>query len=62
MTHVTLRDEESAESLLRRFRASVAQSGLLRELKDRRFFRSKGEKARLATQRAVRRLRRRARE
>jgi small subunit ribosomal protein S21 len=59
MAHVSLNEGESIESLLRRFRNSVARSGLLREVKDRRFFRSKAEKARVAAQRAARRHRRR---
>ena len=59
MAHVNLNEGEGIESLLRRFRNSVARSGLLREVKDRRFFRSKAEKARVAAQRAARRQRRR---
>ncbi len=59
MAFVSLSEGEGIESLLRRFRNSVARSGLLRELKDRRFFRSKAEKARIAQQRAARRRRRR---
>ncbi|MSQ27885.1 MAG: 30S ribosomal protein S21 [Dehalococcoidia bacterium] len=59
MAFVALNEGEGIESLLRRFRNSVARSGLLRELKDRRFFRSKAEKARIAQQRAARRRRRR---
>jgi ribosomal protein S21 len=59
MAFVTINEGEGIESLLRRFRNSVARSGLLRELKDRRFFRSKAEKARIAQQRAARRRRRR---
>lgn len=61
MPYVELRDGESAESLITRFRVSVQRSGILRELKDRRFFRSKGEKARAAAQRALRAMRRRQR-
>ncbi len=59
MTFVSLNDGEGIESLLRRFRNSVARSGLLREVKERRFFRSKSEKARMAVQRAARKHRRR---
>ncbi len=58
MAYVTLRDGENPESLVNRFRASVQHSGILRELKDRRFFRSKAQKERLAAQRAARRRRR----
>ena len=59
MAYVTLNEGESIESLIRRFHNTVARSGILRELKDRRFFRSKAEKERIAAQRAARRRRRR---
>ncbi|MCL5264301.1 MAG: 30S ribosomal protein S21 [Chloroflexi bacterium] len=36
----------------------MTRSGVLRELKEHRFFRSKGEKARLKAQRAIRRRQR----
>ncbi len=55
MAFVTHRDGESPESLVNRFRTSVQTSGVLRELRDRRFFRSKAQKERLAAQRAARR-------
>lgn len=58
MSYVTLREGENADNLLHRFRATVARSGLMKELKDRRFFRTKGEKARLAAKRSARRRRR----
>ena len=59
MAFVFLRDGESPEGLVSRFRSVVARSGILKAYKDKRFFRSKGEKARLAAQRAARRRRRR---
>ena len=46
MAYVTPRDGETPESLVNRFRASVQHAGILRELKDRRFFRSKAQKER----------------
>jgi len=55
---VVLRDGEGGEGLLGRFRASVTRAGVLKEHKDRRFFRSKGEKARMAARRSARRRRR----
>ena len=61
MAYVTPREGESPESLVNRFRASVQHAGVLRELKDRRFFRSKAQKERLAAQRAARRRRRQRR-
>ena len=61
MSYVTLRDGEDGESLLRRFQTSMQRSGILRELRNRRFFRSKGEQTRLDRARSLRRLRRRQR-
>ena len=61
MPYVELRDGESGDELLRRFNAQVTKSGILREIKDRRFFRTKREKARIAAQRAARRRRRQRR-
>ena len=58
MAFVTLREGESPEGLLSRFRSAVTRTGILKEHKDRRFFRSKGEKARLAARRSARRRRR----
>lgn len=61
MTHVTLHEGESTESLINRFRSGVQRSGILREVKRRRYFRTKSEKVREATQRAIRRARRKQR-
>ena len=59
MAFVTLRDGESPEGIVSRFRAAVTRNGILKEHKDRRFFRSKGERqARLAARRSARRRRR----
>ena len=58
MAQVSLRDGESAEGLLGRFRSAVTRSGILKQHKDRRFFRSKGERERLAARRSARRRRR----
>lgn len=58
MAFVSLRDGESGEGLLGRFRSAVTRTGVLKAHKDRRFFRSKGEKARLAARRSARRRRR----
>ncbi len=59
MSFVTLREGEDPETLLKRFQTSMQRSGILRELRNRRFFRSKGEQARLDRQRSLRRMRRR---
>lgn len=50
---------ESQEELLRRFRKQVATSGILGELRKRRWFISKGEKRRMQRKRAVRKARQR---
>ena len=61
MAFVTQRDGEDSEALLKRFQTTMQRSGILRELRNRRFFRSKGEQERLDKQRSLRRLRRRRR-
>ena len=61
MSFVTLREGEDGEQLLKRFQTSMQRSGILRELRNRRFFRSKGEQSRLDKARSLRRLRRRLR-
>ncbi|HEX2032724.1 MAG TPA: 30S ribosomal protein S21 [Chloroflexota bacterium] len=60
--YVSLRDGESQEGLLKRFQRSVQNSGLLREVKAKRFFISNGEKARIAARKSAARHRRRARK
>ena len=52
MAFVTLREGEAPEGIVGRFRAAVTRNGILKEHKDRRFFRSKGEKIRLAARRS----------
>ena len=59
MSYVTIRDGEDGEGLLKRFQTSMQRSGILRELRNRRFHRSKGEQERLDKQRSLRRMRRR---
>ncbi|MCH7787638.1 MAG: 30S ribosomal protein S21 [Chloroflexi bacterium] len=59
LTHVILRDGEDPEGLLKRFQTSMQRSGILRELRNRRFFRTKGEQERLDKARSLRRMRRR---
>ena len=55
MTYVSLRDGESQEQLIRRFRSVVERSGILRQAKEKRHFLSKQEKARLKARKARRR-------
>ena len=50
---VSLRDGETQEALLKRFQRSVQNSGLLREVKAKRFFISNGEKARIAARKSA---------
>ena len=61
LAYVTLRDGEDPEGMLKRFQSQMQRSGILRELRERRFFRTKGEQERLDRQRSIRRLRRRRR-
>ena len=57
---VELREGESPEHLLTRFRQTMQRDGILREVKRRRHFVSKSEARRLARAKALRRARRRA--
>ena len=51
---VVLREGESFESLLKRFRAGVARDGIISEYKRHKAFISKSEKARAKARRAER--------
>lgn len=62
MTTVTLRSNESEEQLFKRFRAKVAQSGILREVRLKRWYVPKSETRRLAKQKATRLHQRRQRK
>jgi small subunit ribosomal protein S21 len=59
MTKVVLRDGESQENLLRRFRKKVTRDRILSEAKKKRFFISKSEQRRIDERKAIRRERRR---
>lgn len=54
---VALRDGEAFESLLKRFRASVAKDGIISDFKRHQSFMSKGEKLRAKIKRAQRKQR-----
>ena len=54
---VELRDGETQEHLLSRFRQTMQRNGVLREIKKRRHFISKSEIRRLAKAKATRRAR-----
>lgn len=58
---VQLRQGESQDELLRRFRKQVANSGILGELRKRRWFVSRGEKRRMQRKRAIRKARQKRR-
>ena len=47
MAYVVLRDGEDGEALVKRFQSIIQRAGIMRELRDRRFFRSKGEQTRI---------------
>jgi small subunit ribosomal protein S21 len=56
---VVLRDGESPEALLRRFRKKVQRAGVLRDARKKRWFMSKSEQRRIAKRKAIRKHRRR---
>jgi small subunit ribosomal protein S21 len=59
MTKVFLREGESPEHLLKRFRKKVIRDRILSEAKKKRYFVSKSEQRRLAKRKARRKERRR---
>jgi small subunit ribosomal protein S21 len=59
--HVEPREGESFDQLLRRFKTSLHRSGILREYKRRRYFKSTGELRREKAKAAARRRTRRSR-
>ena len=59
MTKVVLRNGESFESLLKRFRKKVIRDKVLSEAKKHRYFVSNSEQRRLARRKAARREHRR---
>jgi small subunit ribosomal protein S21 len=61
LPRVVLRDGESQQQLLRRFRKAVTRSSVLSEVRKRRWFISKNEQRRIAEKKAIRRQRKRTR-
>ena len=55
MASVNLRQNESQDSLLKRFRKKVVKSGVLSTVRRKRWFVSKSEKRRMDKKKAVRR-------
>ena len=62
MTKVVLRDGESQDKLLRRFRKKIIRSGVMSEVRKRRWFVSKNEQRRMDDKKAIRRMKKRARK
>ncbi len=54
---VELRDNESFDSLLRRFNRDVINSGVLKDVRRKRWFVSKGEQSRIDERKGKRRAR-----
>lgn len=61
MAKVVLREGESQDKLLRRFRKKVIRSGVMSEVRKRRWFVSKNEQRRMEDKKAIRRMKKRAR-
>jgi len=59
MTSVVIRQNESQDQLLKRFRKKVVKSGILSTVRRKRWFISKSELRRVEKKKAVRRLKRR---
>ena len=57
---VTLRNDESQDSLLKRFRKKIVKSGILSTVRRKRWFVSKSEQRRMDEKKAIRRYKRRA--
>lgn len=62
MPKVILREGESQDKLLRRFRKKIIRSGVMSEVRKRRWFVSKNEQRRMDDKKAIRRLKKRARK
>ncbi|MGA2504031.1 MAG: 30S ribosomal protein S21 [Anaerolineales bacterium] len=60
MTVVNLRNNESQDQLLKRFRKKIVKSGVLSTVRRKRWFVSKGEQRRMDQKKAIRRYKRRA--
>ena len=60
MASVNLRNGESQDSLLKRFRKKVVKSGVLSTVRRKRWFVSKSETRRMEKKKAIRRIKRRS--
>jgi small subunit ribosomal protein S21 len=59
VTVVVLRQNESQDQLLKRFRKKVVKSGVLSTVRRKRWFVSKSEQRRMDEKKAIRRIKRR---
>jgi len=59
LTAVNLRNNESQDSLLKRFRKKVVKSGVLSTVRRKRWFVSKSEQRRMEQKKSMRRFKRR---
>ncbi|MBA4379635.1 MAG: 30S ribosomal protein S21 [Chloroflexota bacterium] len=59
MTAVTLRNNESQDQLLKRFRKKIVKSGILSTVRRKRWYISKSEQRRMEKKKAIRRFKRR---
>lgn len=60
MSSVNLRNGESQDSLLKRFRKKIVKSGILSTIRNKRWFISKSEQRRMAKKKAIRRIKRKS--
>jgi small subunit ribosomal protein S21 len=60
LASVNLRNGESQDSLLKRFRKKIVKSGILSTIRDKRWFVSKSEMRRMEKKKAIRRIKRRS--
>jgi len=60
LASVNLRNGESQDSLLKRFRKKIVKSGILSTIRDKRWFVSKSETRRMEKKKAIRRMKRRS--
>jgi len=59
LTVVMLRNNESQDQLLKRFRKKVVKSGVLSTVRRKRWYVSKSEQRRMEKKKAIRRIKRR---
>lgn len=60
LASVNLRNGETQDSLLKRFRKKVVKSGILSTVRNKRWFVSKSETRRMEKKKAIRRIKRRS--